>query len=241
MKLLMNSHLLLILTSIYLFAACKKSGKENSPGSLRIRTVTNSGVVTNYSYDDQFRLIRSEADQAFFKEEYQYEPGRITWTLTEPSQTYRVFYTIGDDGYKKSSQFENSTEISYYENNDQGYTTRTYNNKVPATETTYYYNAGTGLPDSMRTMTGQKWISTSVMMFYTDKTSTINEENFGRIFQGNYAVHPIKSIAVRRPEGNGITVSVTNYTYTYDNQDRIISRSFTTSGGQSGSESYTYY
>jgi hypothetical protein len=226
--------------SILFFNACKKNGNDGATKPLRIKTVTNGGVIT-YTYDAQYRLVKAEADQGFYKEEYLYEPGKITWILTEPSQTYKAFYTIDSKGYVKSKQFENDSEITYYEYNDNGYPVRSYDNKVPVAETNYYYNSGTGLLDSMRSSSGNQWNSTSVFLFNSEKTSTISDENYGRGFWGNFSKHPVKSVAVRRPNGNAVTVSVTSYTYAYDSKNQVISRSFTTSGGQSGTETYTYY
>lgn len=232
--------LLLLPPSLLFFDACKKNSAADTTKPLRIKTVTSGGEVS-YTYDAQYRLVKAEANQGFYKEEYSYEIGKITWILTEASQTYKAFYITDNKGYVKSKQFENASETTYYEYNDNGYPVRSYNNKIPVTETNYYYNSDTGLLDSMRSTTGGQWNSSSVFQFNTEKINTISDENYGRGFWGNFSKHPVKSVAIRRSSGNVITVSVTNYTYAYDSENRIISRSFTTSGGQSGTESYTYY
>ncbi len=231
----------LTMSVLVFFLSCKKEeGNKMEPLAQRVKTVTN-GNTLHYTYDEQKRLVKAEADLGFYKEEYVYEPGRVSWSLSEASITIHSVYELDVNGYLKSSRYVSSPDISFYEFTPVGVRVRTYDDKNPITETRYYYNAGTGLLDSTRMTTGGVWKSTNLFSFFTDKANTIADINFGRGFWGHLSPHPAKAIVTRRPDGNTINVSFTNYTYTYDDRGRIASRTFTTSGGQTGTETYTYY
>lgn len=231
----------LIIISI-LILSCKKGKDDNmSVNDLRIKTLTNTNVVTTYTYDAQRRIIKSEHSTGFFKDAFTYEPGKITRVYSEPSNTVTMNYTLNASGYLQSSTNSGNSGVTFYEYRPDGYRTRSYDDKIPLTEVKYYYNATTGLLDSIRSTTGAKWNYTTLFQFNTDRANTIADENFGQAFWGRLSPHPSKSIVTRKPDGNTVTVSFTNYSYTYDNKNRVASRTFTTSGGQTGTDNYTYY
>lgn len=225
-----------------LILSCKKGKDDNIPvNALRIKTVTNMNVVTTYTYDVQRRIIKIENETGFFKDVFTYEPGKINRVYSEPSNTVTMSYTLNASGYIQSLTYPGTNSITFYEYRTDGYRLRSYDDKIPLTELKYYYNASTGLLDSARSTTGAKWNYTNLFHFNTDRANTIADENFGQAFWGNLSPHPVKSIVTRKPDGNVVTVSFTNYAYTYDNKNRVASRMFTTSGGQTGTENYTYY
>lgn len=236
-----QKYILLSTLVLLCILSCKKNGNDKTSGPLRVKAETDASGSMIYSYNAEHQIVKAEFDNGFKKLEYLYEPGKITNTIIEASNTYIIHYSLNSKGYISSQQYEGDTEMRYYEYNDGNFLTRTYNDQTPRWEAIYHYNASTGLLDSIRTTTGNTWSNTSVFLYYTDKNSSLLDENFGRSFFGKSSVHPIKSVASRRPDGNQVKVSVTNFTYTYDNKERISSLSFTTSSGQSGSTTYTYY
>lgn len=235
---LMQKLLLLILLPLCIIS-CKKNESDPSGKSLRIKAETDAGGSMIYTYNADRKIVKAEFDNGFKKEEYLYEPGKITHSITEASNTYTIHYTLGSNGYVQSKQMKGDNMIDYYDYNQQGFITRSYNNQQPMTETKYYYT--NNVLDSMRGTKGNMWFSTTVLLYYNDRINTLGDENFGRGFFGKSYPHPPKAIANRRPDGNQVKVSVTNYAYTYDDRGRISGRSFTTSGGQSGGSSFSYY
>lgn len=219
--------------------SCKKNDEGQSGKTLRVKAETDASGSMIYSYNADRNIVKAEFDNGFKKQEYLYEPGKITHVITEASNTYTIHYTLGSNGYVQSKQMEGSSMIDYYDYDEQGFIIRSYNNQQPMTETKYYYT--NNLLDSMRGTKGNVWFSTTVLMYYTDKANTLSDENFGRGYFGRSYPHPPKAIANRRPDGNQVKVSVTNYTYTYDDSGRISGQSFTTSTGQSSTTTYTYY
>lgn len=235
-----KSTVLIIMLSVYILACKKNDG--NQPGlPLRVKAETDASGSMIYSYNAAHQIVKAEFDNGFKKLDYLYEPGKITNTITEAANSYIIRYALNEKGYISSQQFDGETEIRYYEYNEKNFLLRVYNDQIPAWEAKYYYDAATGLLDSIRGTTGNAWSNTSVFLYYGDKNNSLGDENFGRSFFGKSPAHPVKSVASRRPDGNQVKVSVTNFTYTYDSKDRISSRSFTTSTGQSGSTTYTYY
>jgi len=242
MRKIVLKRLAIIAGCIFIFFSCKKE-KDNKiiAANLRVKTVTNGNSVMSYSYDDKKRMVKSESDVGFFKDEFLYEGTTITRTISEPSNTVSIRYSLDANGYLTSSRYTNSQDVSFYEHTSDGTLIRSYDDDVPAFEARYYYNANTGLLDSMRATKGTVWVYTNLFSFYADRINTIDNENFGQMFWGSFSPHPTKSVVTRRPDGNVINVTFTNYTYTYNEEGIITSRSFSTSGGQSGTESYTYY
>ncbi|QEC43997.1 hypothetical protein [Pseudobacter ginsenosidimutans] len=230
----------ILLLCLYIIS-CKKNegGQPNMP--LRVKAETDAGGSMLYTYNAAHNIVKAEFDNGFKKLEYLYEPGKIMHTIVEADHTYIIHYSLNEKGYVSNQQFEGETEKRFYEYNGNDFLIRTFNDQTPRWESNYHYNASTGLLDSIRSTVGDTWSGTSVFLYYTDKANSLGDENFGRYFFGKSSQHPVKSVASRRPEGNLVKVSVTNFTYTYDSRGRISSRGFTTSGGQSGNTTYTYY
>jgi len=233
-------NIFLIPLSLLLIISCRKKDDDNAI-PLRVKSQTDAGGSYNYTYNTGYNIVKTEFNSGFNKEEYQYEPQKITQIITDPSNTYTIHYGLNGKGLAITKQFEGSNEIQYYEYDDKGFVVRTYNNKAPRTEAAFFYNTATGLLDSVRSLTGSAWNYTSVFMYYTEIKNTLGDDNYGCSFRGKSLPHPYKAVAQRRPNGNQITVGVTSYTYTLDNKGRISNRSFITSGGQSGNDSFTYY
>ncbi|MGC4232309.1 MAG: hypothetical protein QM594_04955 [Niabella sp.] len=235
--------LLLFVLLATLSASCKKGNEPpGADGSrLRVKTVTNGNTTTSYSYDSEGRVVKAELDGGFYKETYSYEPVKVIHTIANADGTFTYLNETGSNGLVTLKQQQGGNTITYYEYDDKGHITRTYTNDIPVFETGYYYNPDNGLLDSMRSNKGGQWTATSVFLYADDQVNTISDENFGRLFYARTFPRPVKSVAIRRPDGNSVTVSITSYTYTFDNHKHITTRSFTTSGGQSGTETYTYY
>ncbi|SDD65842.1 hypothetical protein [Niabella drilacis] len=230
-----------LLLCILFWSSCKKEDAHTpDPAYLRVKTVTDkTGNVLQYTYDGQNRLVKAEGVGMFYKEEMKYEPGKATWTLTNVDGSFTADYMLNTDGLAISKPQDGGNTL-YYEYDNRQRLIRTYDGGLVPSETKHYYNAATGLKDSMRTTKGGLWQFSTWFMYYEDKTNTTGDDNFGRTYYGRQFPKPIKSIVLRRPDGNQVKVSVTNYTYTYDAQNRIASRTFT-GNGQSGTETYTYY
>lgn len=225
-----------------LLVACKKGGNE-PPGDNwsvpKVKTEQSEGGNTTYFYyDNEGRCVKMEGDIQRY--EYTYEPGKVVVKITDlQSNGVETFtYELNAQGYlaKESNSAYTYTQEGYLK------TQSTLGN--PNRFTNYHYNSATGLLDSM-TIEGNGWEQTLVYTYYTDKQQTIGNDNLGRMYQGKSIPHPVKSIIAWRAAPAPVyreKVRTTNYTYLYDEQERIVKQGISTDNASgSGSVIYTYY
>lgn len=227
-----------ILCLLLFFTACKKDKHSDGTSGLRIKTEALDGGVKTYTYDPKGRVLKEQSTGMIT--DYKYEPGKITKTITQGVTVDSFVYELNAEGYIRSSRYNNEQAISYYEYKAGGLLTRSWDNRVNKYEAKYFYNAATGLLDSVRSTINNVWVATNVHSYFTDKVNTVRAENFGQAFYGDYLMKPLKTYTYKYQDGNAIKVQVSSNTYTYDNKGRIATRTFT-NDGQVYNYSYTYY
>jgi len=227
----------------FLFFSCKKD-TGNQWTSPRIKTVSpGPGNLTTYYYDKEGRILKAEDEKA--RQEFTYEPSKVIWKITELASggVETVPCELNAAGYV----FKRHNLTFIY--TPEGYikSSISTNTNGPPDINQYYYNANSGLLDSVVHMKGASWDQTVIYDFYTDKKETTGDDNFGSGFYGKSMPHPVKSATYWAPKQgipNKEIWRTEKYSYLHDEAGRIVKASVSaTSYGQGSSSTtiYTYY
>ena len=215
----------LLLWSILLLAtACKKSSdnKNTGPGAILVKSATYTiGPATSHfelEYDNKGRVILEKVGGKQYLK-LVYNGNTITWTQynSNGSLADSSIITLDASGLatsRKSWAANGSIAAATYQYNN-GYLFKSTIVAGGSTNTTTYYRYAGNL-DSTKSSNGDTYI----YEYYTDKKSTLENENNGLAFLGKGNGHPVKKETYK----SGNTTSIVTHGYEYDSQGRIIKR-----------------
>ncbi len=240
----MKAHylILFVLLTCYL-SACKKSEDitVTEPKPILVKSFQKIGdtCVTYCTYDDKQRLL--SAIQCSITESFEYYTDSIIYTrMVAGSMDYQYIYYLNADGlatrYKRIGNNGSETFYSFtYDVNR--YKTYMVQEEDTSNYKTYSINNGNVVYE-----TSQSPISTGnyaiTSIYFTDKTNTLSNDNYGRSFLGKSTKNLRKAEDWVTPSGNFSQ----QFFYAYDAEGRVVKR-VTTLNGEDTSDVriYSYY
>lgn len=205
--------MLLLLT----FSACKKD--EDNEVSKMIKTVTEEGITTTYTYDDQNRLVKAVSTNG--------EVSDVTYStnlVTVVSDGETTYYNLNSAGQAISTSSGNGT--TYYAYNSDG----TMRFEAFEMDTTYYTWANGNITSTLSNNL------TTTYTYYTDQENTLSNTNVGLPYLDATSKDLLKSTTC---VGCFYTTDVT---YDFDSENRVTKRTETSTPGPIVNEAtYTYY
>ena len=247
--------LLIVIASITL-VSCKKESLVTSVAPIAdalVKTKSEGNIVETYYYDSQKRVSKivftpTTGNSYYYEYTYtnnavlEYHSNETIHELEEtlPNGVIRLnctanprSLTLGADGHFKGNTA--GCESNSYSYDDNGFIVE---QNFAVTD----YNKSDELRNDKRNITrinsngfsyvGGDFMTTVNFEYYTDKTNTIGNKNFGKSFLGKSSENLVKTEAE-----NNLS---TNYTYTFDKQNRVINRTQTKNNTQIVT-AYTYY
>lgn len=240
----MNTQSLVLFLIIgYSFTSCKKA-EDNviiEPKPVLVKSFQKVGdtCVTYCTYDDKHRLL--SAIQCTITESFEYPTDSIIYTrMVSGSMDYQYIYYLNADGlatsYKRIGN--NGSETFYAFTYDANrYRTFMVQEEDTSNYKTYSINNGNVVYE-----TSQSPISTGNYVinaiYYTDKTNTLTNDNYGRSFLGKSTKNLRKAEDWVTPNGDFSQ----QFFYAFDAEGRVVKR-VTTLNGEDTSDVriYAYY
>jgi hypothetical protein len=227
---------------------CKKHG-SSSNGRTRVKTASSNIGVISYKYDNEGRITELQGNtgssQVFT---FSYTAGQVTSYYVNSNgnnTTYdTITYMLDANGYiSKENRKSTPNATTFWGCNADGrllFSARNQGGNIHRTE--YFYNAQSGLLDSTVEKDNSVWSATTTILSYEmDKPYSLSNKNFGQGFSGEKFIHPPKSGITKTRTNNSIATVTFNFTYQYDDQNRIIQSTESQSGGSTATINYTYY
>ena len=240
----MKAHylILIILLGCYL-SACRKADDKTvvQPKPILVKSFQKVGdtCVTYCTYDEKNRLI--SAIQCAITESFEYHTDSIVYTrMVSGSMDYQYIYYLNADGLAASyKRIGNSGSETFYSFTYDVNRYKTY--MVQADDTsnykTYSITNGNVVYETSQSpiSTGNYAIST---IYYTDKTNTLSNDNYGRPFLGKSTMNLRKAEDWVTPSGDFSQ----QYFYDFDTEGRVVKR-VTLLNAQDTADvrTYTYY
>lgn len=241
--------------AVLLFSSCKKNDVNENGNSNRVKTYIEDASATPYrkidtfnlSYDGQGRIISMTAQSSGGSFTYQYNPGNIVMDIKNGSYLIIRQYT-----YLNSNQLVDSS-FQFNDTNDS--TAEKYLYDATGTITSRREYSGTGMPFSSTTFHQYDAAGNLVMDIDTDAAGdTVARKRYDHstalntnYFQSNlqpYLPRLHKNLVSREtnlsPDGT-IEYSYADHTYSFDDQNRVVTETVTDSYGNVVVKKYTYY
>ena len=240
-----------VIVGFMLVAACKKdNNKQLSPGqfeNLRVKTMSGADAAAGreviYTYDAKNRIIKeTQILHGTVTEKisnFSYSGNKLAIERIENNTISYRYFELTPQGYLKADTASGGV-IYFYHYNDKGFLTKVHDNQLQRYERNYYYSTTTGLLDSTRATVGGVWNNSQTYTYDMNRVNSLDEKNFGMLFYGNLILRPFTHYEYKYADGGVIKKQVIDYQYTYDEKQRIKSKSYETAG-QRLTYHYTYY
>ena len=219
----MKTSLLSVTILILIISGCKK--EANSDG--HVQTMTNSGLVTRFTYDNQGRLIF--ASNATGTTTIVYSQGKVTKTTTSGG-TFTTIYTLDSMGH---AIYDDAGASYAYDSN--GYLTSVIKNNGSSSDTT-------GFTISNGNVTGIIFNGHSIYPILCTYTGTVDSRDYGIYFLGknsNYFGGNIGTGKTRNLLNSAFENPITlEYSYVFDQEKRVSSQII--AGPTLDTTTYTY-
>ena len=245
----------LILLSIgltLLVASCKKDDqKATSPPSIpKIRTVSSGNDLRTYTYDSKGRVSRI-VYSLYGRDEYSYSGNTVTRKFYDLADTITsaMVYTLDANGRVAGiTSSPSSNDVNAYSYNGDGQLsayniTRTIPGDPVRIWNYVYHYTSKNLDSIVTTYTdggGPAFSYTYYDEYYTDKISTIGNDNYGLSFLGSGSKNPVKTARDIGHDSQGYYPQTT-YQYEYDSLNRITKQLHHWGSSSFAPISFTYY
>jgi len=241
---------LFILGTFILFTTCKK--KETVPVSAGIKvhriqtevSYNSNNQVTEiayFDYDQSNNLTEINSDDGS-SVKYSYEASKVIAKVYNSNNilTEKITYNLNSQGLASSVIDSSSSGISTqtYNYNGSGYVTSSCLTENTFKDSVQLVISGGNIINLTDTVYfGTMVVSTGKIIYeyFTDKTNTIGEQNYGMSFVGKMNQNLVKT----EIQTFGVTPTVINYAYETDSQGRVTKK-IILNGGNYSSVSYTY-
>ena len=237
---------------VLLLASCKKDHTEPPPPPVsKVKTIAAGNDTRTYSYDSKGRV--SEILLALYgKYEYAYADTGIVISFYDTTGAYKgkQVYKLGSKGLAVStySSFSTSDQTTYtYTPSGQlstASTVRTLTGQPTRRWDYFYYYTNNNLDSELISYNNGSTVTNSVYayydQYYTDKTNTLGNANYGQAFLGASSKNPVSAARDIGSDSQG-NMPQTNYSYEYDAQGNITKVLHTWGSSSFAPISYTYY
>lgn len=247
--------ILVSIAGLLLFMACKKDNHDASshPKVPLIRTVFamagSDSDLRTYSYDVQGRVTKI-VYRLYGTGYYAYTDTGVVNTFynLKDSLTGTTVYKLNASGraisFYESYSPSDAFSSTFNANGQLSTTTevRTLTGQPVRTWVTSYTYTGRNLDSSIEVYSYNGTSNSSAMYYdeyYTDKTSTIGNDNYGQSWLGGNSANPVK--AARDIGSSGGVYPETTYQYEYDSLGRITKQMHFWGSSQFTPIYFTYY
>lgn len=243
MKKLLNISLALVVLS---FAACKKADDVKPAAvvpKIKSFTILNGASVINsatFEYDNTGRKTKQTyADGSRFNFTYSGNAVLQEQFNSNGASLSKYTYLLNAAGLAESYyNLATPTVIQYqiFNSGKQLLSEITKNSGVITFEKYHFYdNAGNNIKDSVLQISGT---TIRTYEYYTDKNSTVTNNNYGDNYHGISSKNYTKKLTVKSPLN---VITITDYSVPeLDAKGRVVKQSYT-SGGNTTDYLYTYY
>jgi hypothetical protein len=225
----MKTALLSLFALAMVLLACNKEDndpqtQEESVHKISCVISASPGIIPDtmwYQYDSKGRLTKETYTYKSY-DTYEYGASQVTvkkYSKTN-EQTGTIIYSLNSKGFVSSFSSDDGsfqyTEKNEYDSN--GLLNKVTSASVNYADTAFYkYESGNMVQQiSINWHNGVKSVDTSTYTFYTDKTSTIENKNYGLKYQSNLNKDLIKTIASDYSNGT--------FYYEFDDKTRVINK-----------------
>jgi len=249
---LRNNPLIPLFIGFLLMAACKKDDQKapSPPPIPKIRTVSSGNDLRTYTYDSKGRVTRI-VYSLYGRDEYAYSGSTVTRKFYDLADTVTsvMVYILDANGRATGYTSPSSTSdvITYTYNADgqlsTGNTHRTLAGEPERNWHYTYHYTNKNLDSIVITYTdgGSPTASyTYYDEYYTDKVSTIGNDNYGLSFLGAGSRNPPKVARDIGHDSQG-NYPQTTYQYEYDSLNRITQQLHYWGSSSFPPVSFTYY
>jgi len=233
--------------------SCKKDNHNTPPpppAIPKIKTEWANNDVRTYSYDDKGRVTKI-VYSLYGWDEYAYTDTGVVINHydTTNTWTYKMLYKLDSKGLAILSTSTTSTsDTSTYAYTTDGYcltktVTRTLTAQPLRSWAYHYFYTNNNLDSIIETYTqgaSSNSIGTYYDSYFTDKTNTIGNDNFGQSFLGKSSKNPFNAARDIGHTNDG-TYPQTNYVYEYDSLSRIIKQTEHEGNSSFTTLNFTYY
>ena len=249
---LRHNPLIPLFIGFLLLAACKKDDqKAPSPPSIpKIRTVSSGNDLRTYTYDSKGRVTRI-VYSLYGRDEYAYSGSTVTRKFYDLADTVAstMIYTLDANGRATGYTSPASTyDVITYSYNGDGqlsayHITRTIVAEPVRNWDYAYHYTNRNLDSIVITYTdgGSPAVSYEYYdEYYTDKISTIGNDNYGQSFLGSGSKNPVKAARDIGHDSQG-NYPQTTYQYEFDSLNRITKQLHYWGTSSFAPISFTYY
>ncbi|HVU58422.1 MAG TPA: hypothetical protein VHD83_25350 [Puia sp.] len=258
----MQSHktpcILLSIVGVLLFIACKKDNHDATPPPVPkiplIKTVFamagSDSDLRTYSYDAQSRVTKI-VYSLYGTGRYAYTDTGIVYTFYNLNDSLTSTTVYKQDAHGKAISFLESTSpsdifTSTFNSDGQLSTStevRTLTGQPVRTWATTFHYTNKNLDSSIEVYTYNGTSNASPTYYddyYTDKISTIGNDNYGQGWLGSGSKNPVKAARDIGTSGGGVYPETT-YQYEYDSVGRITKQMHFWGSSQFAPIYFTYY
>lgn len=222
----------IILILVLACSSCsKQTGTDHDPGttitipvkpekSIRIKSWTGPNFNNTYTYNAQNQCVLISKDD-HTKVTYEYTGNQASQNNYDKDGllTARYVFDLNKDGLaiRQTRPGFSDLDMSITYNQDKRVLKSVYVQNGHTYATDYFYTNGNA--DSIRFTVDGKWTNSIVNTFYSDQINTIDLSTQGVGFHGVDNKNLLKTELYRNLSGQ---LPLTNYTYEYDAQGRVI-------------------